>query len=294
MKMIGMSLRSAATRFCRSRPLRSGSETSSTRQLGTNGRGWAMNSSADANVSGCQPAQRISDSSDSRTEMSSSTTNTMGVACAMADDRGTLSDALADLICIPQCATTWQIAHLPSEIGLGQVHRRCGRARPLCRSLHHGRRDASMRHSTGERRSYFGVGLRPVSAAACLHQAISIVPLYLPWFRGGSQSLPKFGADGYPHWTCRVGVGHGRRPPWLRLHYPRHVLAGDGARTLAAEPCIFGWIWPVFGATAAVSTVIASPSLRRVTARNLSGRRLEALLVLRLTARRRRATRGRR
>ena len=136
--------------------------------------------------------------------------------------------------------------------------------------------------------------LRLVSAAACLHQAISIVPLYLPWFRGGSQSLPKFGADGYPHWTCRVGVGHGRRPPWLRLHYPRHVLAGDGARTLAAEPCIFGWIWPVFGATAAVSTVIASPSLRRVTARNLSGRRLEALLVLRLTARRRRATRGRR
>src|SRR6266404_1254988 len=78
MKMIGMSLRSAATRFCRSRPLRSGSETSSTRQLGTNGRGRAMNSSADANVSTCQPTQRISDSSDSRTEMSSSTTNTIG------------------------------------------------------------------------------------------------------------------------------------------------------------------------------------------------------------------------
>src|SRR5216683_3296772 len=35
MKMIGMSVRSTATRFCRSRPLRPGRETSSTRQLGT-------------------------------------------------------------------------------------------------------------------------------------------------------------------------------------------------------------------------------------------------------------------
>ena len=45
MKMIGMSIRSAAMRFCRSRPLRSGSETSSTRQFGVRTRGRARNSS---------------------------------------------------------------------------------------------------------------------------------------------------------------------------------------------------------------------------------------------------------
>src|SRR6266436_5197206 len=81
MKMIGMSLRSTAMRFCR--PLRPGRLTSSTRQLGARTRGRARNSCADANVSGCQPAQRISNSSDSRTETSSSTTNTTGVASGM-------------------------------------------------------------------------------------------------------------------------------------------------------------------------------------------------------------------
>src|SRR3989454_11167038 len=80
MKMIGMSVRSAATRFWRSRPLRSGRPTSSTRQLGARTRGRDRNSCADANVSACQPAQRISNSSDSRTEISSSTTNTVGMA----------------------------------------------------------------------------------------------------------------------------------------------------------------------------------------------------------------------
>src|SRR6266550_631515 len=86
MKMIGMSVRSAATRFCKSRPFRPGSDTSSTRQLGARTRGRARNSCADANVSGCQPAQRISNSSDSRTETSSSTTNTMDVASGMCAD----------------------------------------------------------------------------------------------------------------------------------------------------------------------------------------------------------------
>src|SRR2546427_9801777 len=80
MKMIGMSVRSAATRFCKSRPFRPGSDTSSTRQLGALTRGRARNSCADANVSGCQPAQRITNSSDSRTEISSSTTNPVGMA----------------------------------------------------------------------------------------------------------------------------------------------------------------------------------------------------------------------
>src|SRR4029077_19867758 len=101
MNMIGMSIRSAAMRFCRSRPLRPGRETSSTRQLGTSTRGRARNSCADANVSGCQPSERISNSSDSRTDTSSSTTNTIGVACDMDDDLDSWSDALAECIISP-------------------------------------------------------------------------------------------------------------------------------------------------------------------------------------------------
>src|SRR5580700_10707198 len=85
MKMIGMSGRSMATCFCRSRPLRPGREMSSTRQLGTSTRGRARNSSADANVCGSQPSQRINNSSDSRTDTSSSTTNTIGTACDIRD-----------------------------------------------------------------------------------------------------------------------------------------------------------------------------------------------------------------
>src|SRR5439155_13670585 len=78
MKMIGMSVRSDAISFCNSRPLRSGRETSSTKQLGVVVRGRARNSPADPNVSGCHPANLTSKSSDSRTEMSSSTTKTIG------------------------------------------------------------------------------------------------------------------------------------------------------------------------------------------------------------------------
>ena len=40
MKMMGISDRSAAIRSCRTKPLRSGSDTSSSRQLGTTARGW--------------------------------------------------------------------------------------------------------------------------------------------------------------------------------------------------------------------------------------------------------------
>src|ERR1700730_7309475 len=100
MKIIGMSIRSTAMRFCRSRPLRSGRATSRTRQLGARIRGRARNSCADANVSGCQPAKRISDSSDSRTETSSSTTNTIGVACDIGD-LNSWSAVLAKLMSYP-------------------------------------------------------------------------------------------------------------------------------------------------------------------------------------------------
>src|ERR1700719_3545409 len=109
MKIIGMSIRSTAMRFCRSRPLRSGRATSRTRQLGATTRGRARNSCADANVSGRQPAKRISDSSDSRTETSSSTTNTIGVACDISD-LNSWSASLAKLMYIPIIswgARTW-------------------------------------------------------------------------------------------------------------------------------------------------------------------------------------------
>src|SRR6266571_7987454 len=98
MKMIGISLRSTATRFCSSRPLISGRVTSSTRQFGARTRGQDRNSRADANVSGCQPAEPISNFSDLHTETSSSTTNTTGVACDMGDDLDAWSGAFAELI----------------------------------------------------------------------------------------------------------------------------------------------------------------------------------------------------
>src|SRR3954452_20250881 len=80
MKMMGISWRSTS-RFWRSSPLRSGSDTSSTRQFGTKALGRAKKACADAKVSTWKPSCRISASNASRTEMSSSTTNTIGVGC---------------------------------------------------------------------------------------------------------------------------------------------------------------------------------------------------------------------
>src|SRR5437016_3109832 len=96
--MIGISIRSPATRFCSSRPLMSGRVTSSTRQLGVRTRGQDRNACAEANVSGCQPAEPISNSSDLRTETSSSTTNTIGVACEIGGDLDSLSSAFAEVM----------------------------------------------------------------------------------------------------------------------------------------------------------------------------------------------------
>src|SRR5215471_11090924 len=98
-KMIGMSARSAVSRFCRSRPLMSGREMSSTRQLGTAARGWVRNSWAEENVSGCQPSEQINNSSDSRTEMSSSTTKTIGIERGDLL-RGTVSIAISCFIAV--------------------------------------------------------------------------------------------------------------------------------------------------------------------------------------------------
>src|SRR5690348_4801690 len=97
MKMIGMSVRSMM-RFWRSRPLRLGSVTSRTRQLGPSTRERSRNSSADSNVSGRQPAQRISNSSDSRTDTSSSTTNMTGASPEIIDALDSLRASPGDLM----------------------------------------------------------------------------------------------------------------------------------------------------------------------------------------------------
>ena len=39
----------------------------------------------------------------------------------------------------------------------------------------------------------------------------------------------------------------------LRLHHPRHIPRHHGAEA-AADPAIYGWSWPAFGAAAAAST----------------------------------------
>src|SRR5260221_6208942 len=85
MKMIGMSLRSPATRAWRPRPFRAGRLTSSTRQLGRDAGGQARKASADAKASPSQPAVRIRPSKASRTDTSSSTTNTVGFSSDMTD-----------------------------------------------------------------------------------------------------------------------------------------------------------------------------------------------------------------
>src|SRR5574341_1384392 len=96
MKIIGISGRSTATRFWSSSPLRPGRETSNTRQLGTRAGVRVRNSRADTNVSGCQPAVRISNSRDSRTEMSSSTTKTIASGCPERDMQRLLESAFAE------------------------------------------------------------------------------------------------------------------------------------------------------------------------------------------------------
>src|SRR5262249_56106299 len=67
------------------------------RQFGTETRGRERNAVADANVSGCQPSSRISASSASRTEMSSSTTKTIGV-CRSEEHTSELQ-SLTNLVC---------------------------------------------------------------------------------------------------------------------------------------------------------------------------------------------------
>src|SRR6266852_6392747 len=132
--MIGMSIRSLAMRFCRSRPLRPGRETSSMRQLGTRTRGRPRNSCADANISCCQPSQRINNSSDSRMETSSSTTNTIGVPSDMGDDPTSWTSARAKCILYPPgAAMADRLTHSKCDI---QRLKQCCVAEWLEQALH--------------------------------------------------------------------------------------------------------------------------------------------------------------
>jgi hypothetical protein len=88
MKMMGTCTRSVASRSCSSKPFRSGSPTSSTRQLGARIRGQSKKACAESNVSGCHPAHFTRPSRDSLTDTSSSTINTMGVAEGTGLSRG--------------------------------------------------------------------------------------------------------------------------------------------------------------------------------------------------------------
>src|SRR5262249_24721303 len=73
-KMIGICTSALASSSCKSSPLRPGSLTSSTRQLGSCARDLTRKSAADAKVSTGRPAERMRLASDSRTDRSSSTT----------------------------------------------------------------------------------------------------------------------------------------------------------------------------------------------------------------------------
>src|SRR6202522_2607750 len=97
-KMMGMYALSPAIRFCRSKPVRPGSVTSKTRQVGLRRDGRERDSCADSKTSAFQPALRINDSNDSRTDSSSSTTNTVGEARGPADDRNSFTRMLAEFI----------------------------------------------------------------------------------------------------------------------------------------------------------------------------------------------------
>src|SRR5215813_1416732 len=88
MKMMGSGAWPLASSCCRSSPLQPGSWTSSTRQLGTSGRGLVKNSCAEANVWTFSPVERSRSLRLSRVDWSSSTTKTHGLSSGMAAPPG--------------------------------------------------------------------------------------------------------------------------------------------------------------------------------------------------------------
>src|SRR5437870_1794409 len=81
-KTIGIAMPALANSCCKSRPLKPGIRTSSTKHDGPSGRFAAKNSRAEPNAWTLKPARRIRRSVDRRNDGSSSTTNTMESACS--------------------------------------------------------------------------------------------------------------------------------------------------------------------------------------------------------------------
>src|SRR5580692_7984008 len=112
MKMIGVEDFSSLMRCWISRPLRSGRLTSRIKQLGTTVGNCVRNSCADSNSAGCHPSFWIKSSRDSRTEISSSTTTTVGLV------GGTGSNLERRFVVSIKC-----MRRLPRQEGLLQIQR---------------------------------------------------------------------------------------------------------------------------------------------------------------------------
>src|SRR6266403_1905445 len=99
------------------------------------------------------------------------------------------------------------------------------------------------------------VALRLAAGAASAYVLVGMSA----WALHGLSELGRSAWSGWVFWYGTFGFGY---------IIPATFLPAM-ARALIADPSIFGWIWPVFGATAAASTAIAALWLRRVTVRNL-------------------------
>jgi MFS family permease len=111
---------------------------------------------------------------------------------------------------------------------------------------------ALMAFSVSSAHAWLSLGLLSLAVAACLW----------PVIRDGSEP-PRAQERGALRWTPEMGrlvmcygaFGFGYIIP------ATYVPAM--AKALLHEPLVFGWAWPVFGATAAVSTVAAASLIRR-------------------------------
>lgn len=88
--------------------------------------------------------------------------------------------------------------------------------------------------------------LHPTPAGVAVPQAAAMAPL---------------GRDGWRLVLAYGGFGFGYIVPATFLP--------AAARELVADPAVFGWVWPVFGAAAAVSTVLAAFVFRAVPPRRV-------------------------
>ncbi|MEO6973485.1 MAG: YbfB/YjiJ family MFS transporter [Rhodoferax sp.] len=106
--------------------------------------------------------------------------------------------------------------------------------------------------------SWLALGLASTAVAA-----IAWVPMRTAGAvaASGTQQAGRLGADGWRLVLCYGTFGFGYIIPATFLPAM--------ARDVIADPGIFGWIWPVFGATAALSTVAVAQGSGRMKARRV-------------------------